>query len=73
MGESGRSHEAVNGSTGSRWTGFLLRLVGARTAGFELAKVALEDEPMRPRAAHAAIPQEQTRIGLDDVERVTTM
>lgn len=46
----------------------LLHFVGARTASLQLAILALEDEPMRPRVAHGADPLDQGRFRFQQVE-----
>ena len=42
--------------------------VGAGAAGLELAVLAFEDEPVRPRVAHVAHPLDERTLGLDDLE-----
>ncbi len=42
----------------------------ARPAGLDLALRTLEDEPMRPRVALIAIPEDQGRVRLDHLEDV---
>lgn len=42
--------------------------VGAGAAGLELAVLAFEDEPVRPRVAHVAHPLDERALGLDDLE-----
>jgi len=44
--------------------------VRARSTSLELAIFALEYEPMRARATHAAVPQEERCFRLDDLEGV---
>lgn len=48
-------------------------LVGTRTTGFELAIVAFEYEPVRARLTHAAIPEDEGRVGFDDGEGVRAL
>jgi hypothetical protein len=45
-----------------------LCLHGARSAGLEFAIGAFVDVPMRPRMAHVAIPNNQSRVGLFEHE-----
>lgn len=45
-------------------------VVGARTAGLELAVFAFEYEPVRARMAHTADPLDECALGLDEFERV---
>jgi hypothetical protein len=44
------------------------RSVCARSTSFELAVFALEYEPVRARAAHATVPQEERCFRLDNLE-----
>ncbi|KAI9861894.1 MAG: hypothetical protein M1813_004962 [Trichoglossum hirsutum] len=43
-------------------------IVGARSARLELAELAFEDEPVRARVAHAAVPEQQCRFTFDELE-----
>lgn len=52
---------------------FELCIVSARTTSFQLAVFALKDEPMRSRTTHSAVPEEQGRLALDDLEAVVTV
>jgi len=47
--------------------------VRARPAGLQFAILALEYEPVRARATHAAVPQEQRCFRLDDLEGVVAV
>jgi hypothetical protein len=46
--------------------------VCAWSAGFEPTQEALEDGPVRAGSAHAAVPEEETCVGLDHPEGVAT-
>jgi hypothetical protein len=47
--------------------------VRTRPASLELAVLAFEYEPVRPGATHAAVPKQQCRFGLDNLEGVVTI
>ena len=51
----------------------VLGIVGARTARLKLAKLALKDEPVRAGVTHAAVPKKESRVALDDLERVVAI
>lgn len=54
--------------SGSAYLSLRSCLVSTRAAGLELARLALEDVPVRARVTEIAMPKNQGRIGLDHLE-----
>ena len=52
---------------------YLLRLRSTWTTRLQFALGALEDEPMRARVAHVAVPEDEGGVGLDHFEAVLAL